>query len=604
MPKLIYISNSKLPATSAHGLQLMQMCSAFAKNGYDVELVVPRRVGTTSEDPFTYYGIDRNFKITKVPCIDFIFLSESKLAFLLQMLSFMIFSRILLMFKKYDVLYSRDAMAGVFFRDISLELHSIPKKTSLAYLNILKRAKLLIVLTGFIKERMSKLGISKDKILISPDAVNLDKFDIDISKDEARKKLGLPADKKLVGYVGMLRTLGMEKGIDVAVKALSQIGRQDVCLVLVGGYQPDIEIYEGQAELLSVQDRLICTGMVKHDLVPIYLKAFDILIAPFPETEHYSYYMSPLKIFEYMASGRPIISTTLPSLKEVLNSSNSILVAPDSSLELASAVERVLDDGELASSISDKALRDVHEYTWEKRTAKILSFIKEENVRSFSSNSSVKEYSKMYLRPGEEYVIKKYMPKGSVVLDLGCGAGRTTSYIYDNGAKVVGVDIAAPLIEEAKKKFPRIDFRVMDARHLDFKDASFDAVFFSFNGIDNLDSLEEREGALLEMKRVLKLGGHLIYTSHNGLAIPRTKTSFSIIWNNLGRLRIGPHWRVEKYEFGRLTQYYNNIWNESFALRLLGFKNVENIGNSKRFLHSSRFVLSSVDKFPIYIGQK
>lgn len=603
--KLIYISNSKLPATSAHGLQLMQMCSAFAGNGYEVELVVPRRLGTITDDPFDYYGIEKSFKITKIPCIDFIFWSESKLAFLIQIISFLLFSKISLMFKKYDVLYSRDSMAGIFFKNIFLEIHSLPKDMGFVYLKILKRAKALIVLTNFIKEGMVKFGINPDKIFVSPDAVNLKKFDIEVSMADARARLQLPLNKKLVGYVGMLRTLGMEKGIDTAVRALSELkARQDIYLVLVGGYKPDIEIYEKLAKEFNVKDRIIFTGMVKHDLVPIYLKAFDILIAPFPETEHYSFYMSPLKIFEYMASGRPIISTTLPSLKEILNDSNSVLVAPGSHLELARAIEKVLSDGQLSSSISAKALIDAGEYTWKKRTAKILSFIGDENVRSFSSKSSVKEYSKMYLRAGEEYVIKKYMSAGTSVLDVGCGAGRTTSYIYDNGAKVIGVDIAEPLVREAKKKFSQIDFRVMDVRHLNFKDESFDTVFFSFNGIDNLSDLEDRKNGILEMKRVLKSGGHLIYTSHNGLAIPRTKTSFWIILNNLAKLRIGPHWRVEKYDFGGLTQYYNNIWNESRLLVSLGFKKVETIGNSKRFLHAPKFILSAVDKFPIYIAEK
>src|SRR3989338_408717 len=145
MPKLVYISNSKLPATSAHGFQLMQMCAAFSKNGYDVELVVPKRAGT-SEDPFAYYDVKRNFKITKIPCIDFIFLSESKFVFLLQLFSFMIVCRVVLLFKKVDFLYSRELTAGFFFRDISLEVHSLPKKIGWRYLGILRRARALIVL--------------------------------------------------------------------------------------------------------------------------------------------------------------------------------------------------------------------------------------------------------------------------------------------------------------------------------------------------------------------------------------------------------------------------------------------------------------------------
>ncbi|MEK7478852.1 MAG: class I SAM-dependent methyltransferase [Patescibacteria group bacterium] len=230
--------------------------------------------------------------------------------------------------------------------------------------------------------------------------------------------------------------------------------------------------------------------------------------------------------------------------------------------------------------------------------------IERENINSFSSELSVKEYSKRYLRAGEEYVIKKFMPVGSRVLDIGCGAGRTTSYISENGCSVVGVDISEPLIKKAKDLYPDIDFRAMDARKLDFKDNVFDTVFFSFNGIDNLAFLEERDRAMNEMKRVLKIGGFLIYSSHNALAIPRTKTSWKIIFNNLGKLRIGPHWRSEEYNFGKLTQYYNNLWNEKARLRALGFKKVEAVGNSAKILKAPDLVLAFLDKFPIYIAQK
>jgi len=230
--------------------------------------------------------------------------------------------------------------------------------------------------------------------------------------------------------------------------------------------------------------------------------------------------------------------------------------------------------------------------------------IEQDNIDSFSSDLSVKEYSKRYLRAGEEYAIKKYMPSGSRVLDVGCGAGRTTSYISENRCGVVGVDISAPLIKKAKDLYPNINFRVMDVRNLDFEDGDFDIVFFSFNGIDNLASLEERDNAINEMKRVLKPGGYLIYSSHNALAIPRTRTSWKIIFNNRGKLRIGPHWRGEEYDFGKLTQYYNNLWNEKSRLSSLGFKNIEAIGNSAKILNAPDFVLAFLDKFPIYIAQK
>src|SRR5437879_4706603 len=75
---------------------------------------------------------------------------------------------------------------------------------------------------------------------------------------------------------------------------------------------------------------------------------------------------------------------------------------------------------------------------------------------------------------------------GHSVLDLACGAGRTTHYLHQMGANVIGVDIAANLLEAARRRFPDIDFRLGDATALSFPDESFDVVLVSFNSFDCL----------------------------------------------------------------------------------------------------------------------
>ena len=88
-------------------------------------------------------------------------------------------------------------------------------------------------------------------------------------------------------------------------------------------------------------------------------------------------------MFEYMASGRPIIATDLPSIREVLNDSsassgrgNAIIVKPDNPEDLARGIKTALENKELVNKISAQAFEDVNKYTWEKRTGDILNFIK------------------------------------------------------------------------------------------------------------------------------------------------------------------------------------------------------------------------------------
>jgi len=373
--KIVYISNNRMPTELANGLQVAQMCGAFSEAGNEVELVVPRRVNSIKQSVFDYYKIKDNFFIKKIVCADLIFLNKGKFFFWLETVTFLLSARIYLFFNRYDILYTREQIAGLFFGNFVLEIHSLPKKITFFHKLIWKKASALVVLTGFIKDRLVSEGVEAKKIMVASDGVDLAKFDIDISKDEARRVLGLPLNKKLIGYVGMLRTLGMEKGLDVAIKALGLLRSQNVSLVLVGGYQKDIDLYKDMAVGLGVMDRLIFVSKVDHGRIPLYLKAFDVLIAPFPETEHYNFYMSPLKIFEYMASKRPIIATNLPSIKEVLNGGNAVLVKPGDEAELAEAMDDILGKKDLSEKLAAKAFVDAGERTWIKRAVKILDFI-------------------------------------------------------------------------------------------------------------------------------------------------------------------------------------------------------------------------------------
>ena len=80
-------------------------------------------------------------------------------------------------------------------------------------------------------------------------------------------------------------------------------------------------------------------------------------------------------MFEYMAGKRPIIATDLPSVREVLNENNAILVKPDDPEGLARGIKEALDDKELTKEIADQAFQDVEEYTWKRRVERIIEFI-------------------------------------------------------------------------------------------------------------------------------------------------------------------------------------------------------------------------------------
>ncbi|MBU1159565.1 glycosyltransferase family 4 protein [Patescibacteria group bacterium] len=374
--KILYIANARIPTEKAHGIQIAQMLNAFANfqfsifnfqtnsNGQiskklDVELVIPRRLNKIKEDLFEYYGIKRNFKITKLPCLDLV--GFGKLGFLIETVSFLISVKIYLLFRKYEILYSREPLVGLFFKNYVLEVHQMPAR-------FLKRPKAFVVLTSFIKKRLTEKGISENKILVAPDGVDLEKFDTKISKEEAREKLDLPKNKKIAVYTGHLYEW---KGAQTLAEA-SQYLPKDTEVYFVGGTTED----QRKFEIRNLKLEINVVGHRPPSEIPLWLKAADVLVLPNSAQEDISkFYTSPMKLFEYMASKRPIISSDLPSLREILNEKNAILIPPDNVQALSDGIEKILADDKLAEKLSAQAFIDVQNYTWEKRAENILKFI-------------------------------------------------------------------------------------------------------------------------------------------------------------------------------------------------------------------------------------
>ncbi len=107
---------------------------------------------------------------------------------------------------------------------------------------------------------------------------------------------------------------------------------------------------------------------------------------------------------------------------------------------------------------------------------------------------------------------------GQRVLDLGCGAGRTTAVLHRMGAAVTGADLSAALIGAARQNERSIPFVVADAARLNFQEGAFDAVVFSYNGLDCLFPKTKRLEAIREVARVLRTGGKFILSHHNSAA--------------------------------------------------------------------------------------
>ncbi|MDD5290957.1 MAG: glycosyltransferase [Patescibacteria group bacterium] len=374
--KMIYLANARIPTEKAHGRQIMKMGEAFAEAEVELGLIVPWRFSKIKASPFSFYGVREKFRITKIFSLDLV--NFGRAGFWIQIISFLAAAKIYLVFRRYDILYTREQLAGLFFKDFILELHSLPENISEIHKKIWAKAKKLIVLTDFIKNGLIESGISADKILIAPDGVDLKEFDISMTKEQARGKLDLPKGGVILGYTGSFKTMGMDKGISDILEALKIIlnSRQDILFLAIGGNEADISYYGEMAKNLGVENNIFLIPRVGMKELAVYQKACDILLMPFPYKKHYAFYMSPIKMFEYMASRRPIITSDLPAVRGILNEDNAFFVKPDDPESLAKGIKGVLQNRALADKILKKAYQDVKDYTWEKRAINIIKFIK------------------------------------------------------------------------------------------------------------------------------------------------------------------------------------------------------------------------------------
>jgi glycosyltransferase involved in cell wall biosynthesis len=238
----------------------------------------------------------------------------------------------------------------------------------------LRRADLIVANTyALAADLVADVGIDPSRVVGTHQGVDLESVEASrVDRMTARTQLGLTLDKKLAVYTGKIY-FGYRE-VDHILEAAQLLQEEaQIEFVLVGGREDHVDRLRRRAAAAGIHN-VTFTGFVPPTAVPVYQQAADVLLLYYPSGLELNKYRSPGKLFEYMASRRPIVAVDLPVLREVLGDEPSaMMIPPDSPRRLAEAIRVILDDPEEAERLAAAACRRVAAFTWEARARAVLA---------------------------------------------------------------------------------------------------------------------------------------------------------------------------------------------------------------------------------------
>jgi glycosyltransferase involved in cell wall biosynthesis len=370
--KIVCIAASIIPSKTANSIQVMKVADAMAVLGHKVVLLVPCEEAFPWEGLNKHYGLQSTFEIQWIP--------ENQ-AF--KRYDFALKAVRSAERMKPDLIYTwmiQSAVIALWHKiPTVLEMHDrVTGRLGPWLFRQFWRAsttKRLLTITQALRQVLtSDFQLPKDlsdQIMVAPDGVDLDRYQGLSAPAEHRQQLNLE-NKFTAGYTGHFYE---GRGIDLMfhlAKNLSEIN-----FLWVGGDPGDVSRWRDRIKSEQVAN-ITLTGFVDNAILPKYQAACDVLLMPYSSQiagssgGNTAQIASPMKMFEYMAAGRPIISSDLPVIREVLNDQTAIFCAPDVLTDWQNALMSLHADPVMQKRFGENAREAVTAYTWQTRIQKAL----------------------------------------------------------------------------------------------------------------------------------------------------------------------------------------------------------------------------------------
>ena len=366
MKNVMIIANSRYPNGTANSINVFRMSAAFVSKGFKVRLVALRSSLISKErlweEVCLRYGARPALRGT------FFWLPFARGAEpVLALLSFFF-----LLFKNRDTLvYTRVSYVAILAVRMGFltvfESHAPPKNNMLQKIesSLLQSDKAFVVLISEgLRKAYEVKGLDTSHTLIAPDAGRLLRASVPQREE-------FQGDCKNIGYIGSLYS---GRGFEIIVSVAKQMPERNFHIT------GDLRTLTSGSN--SLPENILLNDAVTPDQAERMAGTFDVLLMPYQKEVRIgneldtSLWMSPLKMFEFMLSGRPVIASDLSALREILrNSENAILVPPDDIDAWLDALRR-LDSTELRYQLAKKAYREASaSYTWDSRVKAILNHL-------------------------------------------------------------------------------------------------------------------------------------------------------------------------------------------------------------------------------------